>query len=424
MNRRRTLAGLGLAAALLASACAQGSETSGGSSDMLTLNGDRADFVKAYEVAGAQLKELTGYGIEPRNVPSTENYQQVIRSSLQSDSATDIVKWWSGYRLQDLARTGGLVNLDEQWQKAVDNGWVNPDTAPSFSYDGHVYAMPMYKSYWVIYYNKHVYEDLGLSVPTTWEQFLGNAQKIKDAGITPFFATQEAGWTSFIWFGEILSKLDPDFYVDLMNGEAKYTDEPAREALEIWADLYDRGFFTSPDVAWDDEPALFKKGEVAMVPMGTWRNAIFAQNGLTDADYGAFVLPAITPNTKPSVIIESGIFAVPEKAPNRDAAVEALGEWLNPDVQQVWVDKINDISANPEVPIDNPLLTSVTSQVQKSKPMELERYWEASPPALIEGNVQDLAAFMVKPTAANIDPTLQKLQRRAEDEWAKWRQQG
>lgn len=420
MNRRKILASLGFGALLLASACAQGSETSGGSSDMLTLNGDRADFVEAYEAAGDELKDLTGYGLEPRNVPSTENYQQVIRSSLQSDSATDIIKWWSGYRLQDLARTGGLVNLDEQWQKAVDNGWVNPDTAPSFSYDGHVYAMPMYKSYWVIYYNKQIYEDLGLSVPTTWDQFLDNAQQIKDAGITPFFATQEAGWTSFIWFGEILSKLDPEFYVDLMNGEASYTDPPAREAMEIWADLYERDFFTSPDVSWDDEPALFQKGEVAMVPMGTWRNAIFTDNGMTDADYGAFVMPTIKPDVQPSVIIESGIFAVPEKAPNKDAAVEALGEWLNPDVQQVWVNQINDISANPEVPIENPILTSITQQVQETQPIELERYWEASPPALIEGNVQDLATFMVDPSEDNIEATLERMQERADEEWAKW----
>src|SRR5690606_21466656 len=273
-----------------------------------------------------------------------------------------------------------------------------------------------------IFYNKKIYDDLGLSVPTTWDEFIGNAQAIKDAGITPFFATQEAGWTSFIWFGEILSKLDPQFYTDLMNGEASYTDEPARQAMQIWADMYAKGFFTSPDTAWDDEPALLKSGEVAMVPMGTWRNAIFTENGMTDDDYGAFVMPTITPDVAPSVIIESGVFAVPEKAPNKDAAVEALGEWLNPDVQEVWVDEINDISANPEVPIENPVLTSVTEQVQQSEPMELERYWEASPPALVEGNVKDLATFMVQPSPDNIDATLQKMQERADEEWAKWEQ--
>lgn len=420
MRHRKSLAVLA-AAALLLTACAKGSQTHGSSGDTLSLNGDRADFVPAYKAAGAELKKLTGRGIEPRNVPSTENYQQVIRSSLQSSSVTDIIKWWSGYRLQDLARGGGLANLDAQWATAVKNGWVSDDTKASFSSDGHVYAMPMYKSYWVIYYNKHIYADLGLSVPTTWDQFLGNAQKIKASGVTPFFATQEAGWTAFIWFGEILSKLDPDFYRSLVNGEAKYTDEPARKAMGIWSDLYARGFFTPPDTPWDNEPAMFKAGKVAMVPMGTWRNAIFRQNGLTDADYGAFVMPTITPNTKPSVIVESGVFAVPKRGSNVDAAQKAMGEWLNPQVQRTWVGQINDISANPQVGITNPILTAVNTQVRQLKPIPLERYWEASPPALIEGNVQDLAAFMVAPRRANIDPTLRKMQQRADDEWAKWR---
>ena len=420
MNRRTPMVASLVAAALLVSACATGSETSGGDDAKLTLNGDRADFVKAYEAAGKELAGLTGYDIAPRNVPSTENYQQVIRSSLQSNSATDIIKWWSGYRLQDLAKTGGLADLTGEWDQAVDKGWVNPDTKASFSFDGKVYAMPMYKSYWVMYYNKHVYDDLGLSVPTTWDELIANAEKIKAAGVTPFFATQEAGWTAFIWFGEILSKLDPDFYVKLMNGEVEYTDPPARQAMKIWSDMYDKGLFTPPDTAWDNEPSLFKDGKVAMVPMGTWRNAVFVENGLTDKDYGAFVVPPVTEDVKPSVIIESGIFAVPEKAPNRDAAVEAMGEWLNPAVQDKWVGEINDISPNPKVSIDNPLLTSVIDQVQEQAPVELERYWEASPPALVEGNVQDLAAFMVDPAPANILPTLQQMEHRADEEWANW----
>ncbi|MEQ7128490.1 extracellular solute-binding protein [Actinopolymorpha sp. B11F2] len=429
MKHRRFLTALVAAGAVLLGACAQGTETRGddgsgagaGSGATLTLNGDRADFVPAYEAAGAKLAEITGSGIRARNVPSTENYQQVIRSSLQTSSTTDLIKWWSGYRLQDLAQTGGIEDLSAEWDAAVEKGWVNPETEASFSYDGKVYAMPMYKSYWVIYYNKQVYADLGLSVPTTWDEFLGNAEKIKKAGITPLFATQEAGWTSFIWFGEILSKLDPDFYVRLMNGEASYTDPTAREAMEIWADLYARGYFTAPDTAWDNEPALFAEGKVAMVPMGTWRNAIFVENGLTEDDYGAFILPMVKEGTEPSVIVESGIFAVPKNAPNKDAAKKALGEWLNPEVQKAWVEKINDISANPSVGIENPLLTSVTEQVGEAKPTELERYWEASPPALIEGNVQDLAAFMVDPTPANIDGTLQRMQDRADTEWAKWK---
>ncbi|MFD1714494.1 ABC transporter substrate-binding protein [Amnibacterium flavum] len=415
-----TALALGLAASL--GACSQGSaSTSSAGGSTLTLNGDRADFVDAYKVAGDALAELGDYSIDPRNVPSTENYQQVIRSSLQTDSTTDLVKWWNGYRLQDLARSGGLADLSAEWDTAVDEGWVNPDTKDSFSYDGKVYGMPMYKSYWVIFYNKKVFNDVGITPPTTWDEFLSNNEAIKAAGVTPLFGTQEAGWTSFIWFEEILSKLDPDFYSKLMAGEAKYTDEPAQEALRIWGDLYAKGYFTAPDIAWDNEPALFQEGTVAQVPMGSWRNGIFVTNGMTEDDYGAYLLPVIKEGTQPSVITESGVIAVAAKSAKKDEALKTMGNWLNPEVQSAWVNQIKDTSANPEVVTDDPTLTSISEQVAAEKPVELVRFWEASPPPLIEGGVQFLASYMVDPSEDNIMPTLEKLQDLADSEWAKWK---
>ena len=37
-----------------------------------------------------------------------------------------------------------------------------------------------------IYYNKDLFKRLGIEVPTTWEELSAAAQKIKDAGYTPF----------------------------------------------------------------------------------------------------------------------------------------------------------------------------------------------------------------------------------------------
>ena len=429
MNRKhRNLKRVGAAAVAFAlattlGACSQGSSSGGGSegTSVVTLNGDRSDFAEGYRLAGDVLEEITGFTLEARDVPSTENYQQIVRSSLRTSSTTDLVKWWNGYRLQDLARSGGLADMTAEWDAAEEKGWVNPETRDSFSYDGKVYGLPMYKSYWVIFYNKNVFTDVGIEPPTTWAEFQDNNQKIKDAGVTPLFATQEAGWTSFIWFEEILSKLDPQFYADLMDGKAKYTDETAQKAMAIWADMYAKGYFTAADIAWDNEPALLAEGSVAQVPMGTWRNGTFADAGMTDADYGAYLLPVVEEGVEPSVVVESGVISVAENAPNKEAALEIMGNWLNPKVQQPWANKIKDTSANPSVATEDPILSETLEAVNAAQPVELVRFWEASPPALIEGSVQYFGAFMANPSQDNIMPTLEKLQTLADTEWARWK---
>jgi len=417
----------GFSAALLLAvglvACAQGSSSGSGDSSVVTLNGDRADFTEAYAIAGEALEGAAGFGLEARNVPSTENYQQIVRSSLKTDSTTDLVKWWNGYRLQELARSGGLADLSDSWDAAVEKGWVNEDTRDSFSYDGKVYGLPIYKSYWTIFYNKKVFADAGIEVPTTWAEFESNNEALKESGVTPLFATQEAGWTSFIWYAEILSKLDPDFYQKLMDGEAKYTDPTSRKAMEIWSDMFAKGWFTSPDTAWDNEPSLFAAGTVAQVPMGSWRNGLFADT-MDQADYGAYLLPTVEDGVQPSVIVESGVISMAAKAPNAEGARAVMDNWLSPDVQQPWADEIKDTSANPMVGTDDPVLASVLEQVEASEPVELVRYWEAGPPALIESGVQFFGAFMADPSPANIDPTLQKLQDLADTEWANWKAGG
>src|SRR5699024_6969537 len=170
--------------------------------------GDEAAVLPQLNAAAEVTEENTGLQFEPSTVQSTENYQQVIRSSLTSASAPDLLKWWNGYRLQELARSGGLLDITSQWEQAVQDGWLDDSTRDAFSYDGSVYAMPFDANYWVVYYNKGIYDDLGLEVPTNWDECMSNADAIADADITPFFATIDGGWTSFIWYEELLSKSD------------------------------------------------------------------------------------------------------------------------------------------------------------------------------------------------------------------------
>ncbi|SEE99290.1 ABC transporter substrate-binding protein [Ruania alba] len=419
--RRRTLAAATTAvAAVMLAACTQGSQTADSGENTLDYIGDEAAVLPQITAAADAVEEVTELQFESRTVQSTENYQQVIRSSLTSDSAPDLLKWWNGYRLQELARSDGLLDITAQWDEAVENGWLDDSTRDAFSYDGSVYAMPFDASYWVVYYNRGVYDELGLEVPTTWDEFMSNAQTIADADITPFFATIDGGWTSFIWYEELLSKSDPQLYMDLTSGAASYTDPGSREVMELWLDMYDRGFFTPADTPWADEPAMLASGNVAMTVAGAWRNGAFIEAGLTEDDYGAFVMPTVDEGTTPSVISESGIIAAASGGSQPEDAATWLLNLVGTDAQEAALGESQGMSPNPQVSPPNPVLQSVAEDVAADDYLILTRYWEASPPAIVEGNVQDLAAFMANPSDGSIDSTLASMDERSESGWAEW----
>ena len=77
-------------------------------------------------------------------------------------------------------------------------------------------------------------------------------------------------------------------------------------------------------------------------------------------------------------------------------------------------------SPNPHALPKSDLVKDLAKDVARVRPVELTRYWEASPTPLVEGNVQDLGAFMVNPSRANGAATLRSMEYRARTEWKTW----
>ncbi|MEU8728563.1 MULTISPECIES: ABC transporter substrate-binding protein [Streptomyces] len=419
LTRRGLLAGMAVGAALTAGGCARGASTSA-QPGTTSISNDNATWDDGYRSAGRELKKITGYTLRPLSNPSVTSYQQVVQMTLQTSKATDLVKWASGYQLKRLARAGGLTDLTRVWERYADRGWLRRTSKEAVFYRGKAYGIPLYESYYVLFYSKPVFRRLGLSAPVSWPALLHCAEVLKRNGITPFLASQTGGWPATEWFQELVSKVDPRFYRRLVAGEASYTDDAARRAMDIWHDFIRRGWMTPPDFDQARGPGALKEGTVGMFLHGTWQAAGMSAAGLEPgADYGAFILPTVRPSTPKSVIAESGVFTVPSRASSHEAAMRNVGAWLTPSVQRVWSDFLQDSSANPTVRSSNPVVAALQRDIARERRLALVRYWESSPPSLIQGNTDDLGGFMAGQSSPST--TLRRMQERAQDEWAAWR---
>ena len=84
-----------------------------------------------------------------------------------------------------------------------------------------------------ILYNKKIYEELGLSVPKTWAEFMANNEKIKAAGKAAVIQTFGDTWTSQLFvLGDFFNvqAAVPTFAADYTADKAKYATTPAAMA--------------------------------------------------------------------------------------------------------------------------------------------------------------------------------------------------
>ena len=131
-----------------------------------------------------------------------------------------------------------LVESDviEPWDEYLPEGLLDTIFAPireEGTYEGKFYVWPFLLDVIVQGWNADVVQRAGLdpeATPTTWDEYIANAQKIVDSGVAPFGCTFDFhAWRSLI---PITHSISLDVY-DPETGLFQWNSDPAVEALEI-----------------------------------------------------------------------------------------------------------------------------------------------------------------------------------------------
>lgn len=122
-------------------------------------------------------------------------------SALQAGNAPDLgqVEY---YALPQFEHTGGLVNLAPYGAASVQSDFV-PWTWSQVSVGSAVYAIPQDTGPMALFYRKDLFAKYGLTVPTTWAQYLSDAQKLHsenpNAYITSFSPADTGQFAGLAW---------------------------------------------------------------------------------------------------------------------------------------------------------------------------------------------------------------------------------
>jgi glucose/mannose transport system substrate-binding protein len=156
------------------------------------------------------------------------------------------------------------------------------------SLNGEIYSVPanIHRGN-VLFYNKKVFADNGLSAPTTWDEFFTAAETLKGKGIAAIAVGGKDTWAVTMLFEDILLTTGgPQKFNDLMAGKLAWTDKSVTDALDVLKKIWQGGYVNTDFSAltWDEASGQVLKGTAAMTIMGDWAKGYFQANDSAWAD--------------------------------------------------------------------------------------------------------------------------------------------
>ena len=257
-----------------------------------------------------------------------EDLKLTTKIALTSDDAPDIIQINQGVGEMGLySESGLLVDLTDfanqsGWDARVGSANLHAASYPADEYYGISTGIEIVGCF----YNKAIFDELGLAVPTTFSELQRMLPRIKAAGYTPFAFGNLDGWPGIHYYSAIQhvlvtrSELD-----DMMSGNpGDYWLNPGNvKAAQITQEWVEKGYFTEQfsGIGYDDTLTVFNQGESAMWITGNWMSVELSNSPF---EVGFFPFPADDAKKLKAIGGVSLPYCIAANSDNIDTAKEFL----------------------------------------------------------------------------------------------------
>jgi multiple sugar transport system substrate-binding protein len=300
LSRRGLLKGFGASAGavtLPAVLAACGSDKSGSSGSSggkssgpgtVSIGSNASDAVPkdAYVKVFADFKQKTG-GTVDVNTVDHNTFQEQINSYLQG-KPQDVFMWFAGYRMQFFAQRGLAHDINDVWAK-VGSNFSDALKKQSTGLDGKQYFVPFYYYPWAVFYRPSVFKKHGYQVPKTLDQLTSLAQQMQKDGLVPIAFADKDGWPAMGTFDILNLRINGyDFHIQLMKGQAAWTDPKVQKVFDTWKGLLPYHQQGALGRTWQEAAQGLAAKKAGMYLLGMFVGQQFTGAAHEDLDFFAF----------------------------------------------------------------------------------------------------------------------------------------
>lgn len=194
---------------------------------------------------GEKFTEETGIKVDYQIVPA-DQYENLLLTRLNTGECTDIF----GAQSSQFSVVSQL-NVEKNAVDLSNESWaanLEETAAAELSVNGKLYGEPGQdvSAVWAVGYNRAIFEELGLSVPTTYAEFCDVCDKILEAGKTPIYECVSDVWHHTCWLEAAVAatKADPEYPDKLNNNTDTFVgNEQMKLMLTQLKEMADKGYW-------------------------------------------------------------------------------------------------------------------------------------------------------------------------------------
>jgi ABC-type glycerol-3-phosphate transport system substrate-binding protein len=231
--------------------------------------------------------------------------QTKVRTALGAKTVIDLVDQDASQIAGGLMQEGLLLPIDDMLNTTALDENVPfkdvfvPGVLDLYIKDGVRYLMPYDVSPVMFWYNKDIFEKAGIAQPpATWDEFLVDLQKIKDAGYEPLAIEADGGDYNMFYFQYLVQRMKGKGFllnaIEDKTGEA-WKDPAFTDALTMIRELWDKEFIPKASLGyqWPAAQQTVATGKTAMELVGGWLPNELSPITGPDFNWGGFNFPAV-----------------------------------------------------------------------------------------------------------------------------------
>jgi len=273
-------------------------------------------------IADAYMEANPDVTIELVNAGTGNDQYTALQNAIGAGSGIPDLAQIEYYALPQFAIGESLADLTDLGADELE-GTYTPGPWSAVQQGDGVYGLPLDSGPMAMFYNAELFEQHGIAVPTTWDEYVaaGRALQAADPGVFITSDTGDAGLaTSLMWQAG-----GQPFQVDGTTVSIDLADEGSQQYADLWQQLVGEGLL-APISAWSDEWYQgLGNGTIATLVTGAWMPGNFV-SGVPEGAGRWRVAPMPQWSAGESVTAENGgsAMSVMEASENKALAYDFL----------------------------------------------------------------------------------------------------